>query len=113
MERATEVWRDLLLSRVGGIGGASRQIAAAGQFLLLLAAFSYTYPELLKLGRLEETLHASPRLCGSLPMLGKLTRVVGGPGNLYFVVAENLTSAEDRDGAATLVRRNGYGDVVE
>ncbi|XP_053817896.1 transmembrane protein 141 isoform X1 [Vidua chalybeata] len=27
--------------------------------------------------------------------------------------SENLTSAEDRDGAATLVRRNRYGDVVE
>ncbi|XP_066419239.1 transmembrane protein 141 isoform X5 [Molothrus aeneus] len=27
--------------------------------------------------------------------------------------AENLPSAEDRDGAATLVRRNRYGDVVE
>ncbi|NXM20787.1 TM141 protein, partial [Ploceus nigricollis] len=27
--------------------------------------------------------------------------------------AENLSSAEDRDGAATLVRRNRYGDVVE
>ncbi|XP_054140052.1 transmembrane protein 141 isoform X3 [Melozone crissalis] len=27
--------------------------------------------------------------------------------------AENLPSAEERDGAATLVRRNRYGDVVE
>ncbi|XP_038011947.1 transmembrane protein 141 isoform X4 [Motacilla alba alba] len=27
--------------------------------------------------------------------------------------AENLPSAEDRDGAATLVRRNRYGDVME
>ncbi|KAF2980925.1 hypothetical protein EK904_003949 [Melospiza melodia maxima] len=27
--------------------------------------------------------------------------------------AENLSSAEERDGAATLVRRNRYGDVVE
>ncbi|NWH34054.1 TM141 protein, partial [Chloropsis hardwickii] len=27
--------------------------------------------------------------------------------------AENLPSAEDRNGAATLVRRNRYGDVVE
>nr|XP_026652171.1 transmembrane protein 141 isoform X5 [Zonotrichia albicollis] len=27
--------------------------------------------------------------------------------------AENLPSAEERDGAATLVRRNKYGDVVE
>ncbi|NXO98642.1 TM141 protein, partial [Certhia brachydactyla] len=27
--------------------------------------------------------------------------------------AENLPGAEDRDGAATLVRRNKYGDVVE
>ncbi|RLW00492.1 hypothetical protein DV515_00008985 [Chloebia gouldiae] len=30
-----------------------------------------------------------------------------------LLAAENLTSAEDRDGAATLVRRNRYGDVVE
>ncbi|NXO22425.1 TM141 protein, partial [Cisticola juncidis] len=27
--------------------------------------------------------------------------------------SENLSSAEGRDGAATLVRRNSYGDVVE
>ncbi|NWT97563.1 TM141 protein, partial [Urocynchramus pylzowi] len=26
---------------------------------------------------------------------------------------ENLPSAEDRDGTATVVRRNSYGDVVE
>lgn len=32
---------------------------------------------------------------------------------MYFLVAENLPSAEDRDGTTTLVRRNRYGDVVE
>lgn len=47
-----------------------------------------------------------------MPTLGKLTRVVGGPGNMYFLVAENLPSAEGDD-AATLVRKNRYGDVVE
>ncbi|XP_036249612.1 transmembrane protein 141 isoform X3 [Molothrus ater] len=30
-----------------------------------------------------------------------------------YLETENLPSAEDRDGAATLVRRNRYGDVVE
>ncbi|XP_038011945.1 transmembrane protein 141 isoform X2 [Motacilla alba alba] len=30
-----------------------------------------------------------------------------------YLETENLPSAEDRDGAATLVRRNRYGDVME
>lgn len=58
----------------------------SGRFLQLPAAFSHWYTEFPKLGLAEEGLNASPGLCGSLPAPGKHSRIVRGPGSLFFLL---------------------------